>query len=91
LLLFSNSFNAAATFSSRWAMGWPIVWVNLPTPRLPSADEADLDPISLVCRLMTVAGRSTVKLSDNVRKATGSVEERRVFGSVAVGGAAVVA
>jgi hypothetical protein len=75
-------------------IGWPIVWVNLPTPRLPSAGETDLDPISLVCKLMTVEGRLAVKLSDNVRKATGSVEEieryRRVFGSVAVEGAAVV-
>src|SRR6202046_5246377 len=56
--------------------------------------ESDLDPISLVCKLMTVEGRPAVKLSDNVRKATGPVEEieryRRVFGSVAVEGAAVL-
>jgi nicotinate phosphoribosyltransferase len=43
---------------------------------------------------MTVEGRPAVKLSDNARKATGPEDEieryRRVFGSVAVEGAAVV-
>jgi nicotinate phosphoribosyltransferase len=47
--------------------------------------ETSLDPISLVCKLMTVNGRPAVKLSDNPRKATGPLEElaryRRVFGS----------
>jgi len=56
--------------------------------------ERDLEPISLVCKLMTVEGRPAVKLSDNACKATGPVEEiaryRRVFGSVAVEGAAVL-
>jgi nicotinate phosphoribosyltransferase len=56
--------------------------------------ETTLDPISLVCKLMTVNGRPAVKLSDNARKATGSMEEieryRRVFGSVAVEGAVVL-
>jgi nicotinate phosphoribosyltransferase len=56
--------------------------------------ERDLDPISLVCKLMKVEGRPAVKLSDNVRKSTGPEEEieryRRVFGSVAVEGSAVV-
>jgi nicotinate phosphoribosyltransferase len=55
--------------------------------------ETGLDPISLVCKLMTVEGRPAVKLSDNARKATGAPEEieryRRVFGSVAVEGAVV--
>jgi nicotinate phosphoribosyltransferase len=55
--------------------------------------ETGLDPISLVCKLMTVEGRPAVKLSDNARKATGAPEEieryRRVFGSVAVDGAVV--
>ena len=48
----------------------------------------DLDPISLVCKLVTVEGRAAVKLSDNPRKATGPEDEveryRRVFGTVAV-------
>jgi len=56
--------------------------------------EHDFDPISLVCKLMTVEGRPAVKLSDNVRKATGPPKEieryRHVFGSVAVAGAEVV-
>ena len=55
--------------------------------------ETGLDPISLVCKLMTVEGRPAVKLSDNARKATGDAAEveryRRVFGSVAVEGAVV--
>jgi len=55
--------------------------------------ETELDPVSLVCKLMTVEGRPAVKLSDNARKATGDAEEvaryRRVFGSAAVEGAAV--
>jgi nicotinate phosphoribosyltransferase len=50
--------------------------------------ERDLEPISLVCKLMTVEGRPAVKLSDNPRKATGPEDEieryRRVFGTVAV-------
>ena len=54
---------------------------------------AELDPISLVCKLMTVDGRPAVKLSDNARKATGPPKEieryRRVFGSVAVEGPVV--
>ena len=56
--------------------------------------EYSLDPISLVCKLMTVEGRPAVKLSDNARKATGLASEveryRRVFGTAAVEGAAVV-
>ena len=49
--------------------------------------ERDLEPISLVCKLMTVQGRPAVKLSDNPRKATGpenAIERyRRVFGTLA--------
>ncbi len=56
--------------------------------------ESTLDPISLVCKLMTVNGRPAVKLSDNARKSTGPKSEveryRRVFGSVPVDGAAVL-
>ena len=53
-----------------------------------------LEPLSLVCKLKTVEGRPAVKLSDNLRKATGPVEEieryRRVFGSAATEGAEVL-
>ena len=56
--------------------------------------ESDLEPISLVCKLMSVQGRPAVKLSDNPRKATGPEEEieryRRVFGTVAVGATQVL-
>lgn len=56
--------------------------------------EHDFEPISLVCKLMTVDGRPAVKLSDNARKSTGLESEveryRRVFGTRAVDGAAVV-
>ena len=49
--------------------------------------EADLEPISIVCKLVTVEGRPAVKLSDNPRKATGPEDEidryRRVFGTAA--------
>jgi nicotinate phosphoribosyltransferase len=45
---------------------------------------ADLDPISLVCKVTSVNGRPAVKLSDNPEKATGSPDEiaryLRVFG-----------
>jgi nicotinate phosphoribosyltransferase len=50
--------------------------------------ERDLEPISLVCKLMTVEGRPAVKLSDNPRKSTGPADEieryRRVFGTAPV-------
>jgi nicotinate phosphoribosyltransferase len=36
---------------------------------------ADLDPISLVCKVTSVNGRPAVKLSDNPEKATGSPDE----------------
>ncbi len=53
-----------------------------------------LEPLSLVCKLTSVEGRPTVKLSDNALKATGPAElverYRRVFGSVSVRGAEVL-
>jgi nicotinate phosphoribosyltransferase len=56
--------------------------------------EAGLEPISLVCKLMTVEGRPAVKLSDNAKKATGVPEEvaryRRVFRTEAVEGSPVI-
>ena len=51
------------------------------------AARRDFEPISLVCKLMTVEGRPAVKLSDNPRKSTGPADEiaryRRVFNSPA--------
>jgi nicotinate phosphoribosyltransferase len=56
--------------------------------------EHDFEPVSLVCKVMTVNGRPAVKLSDNARKSTGPASEveryRRVFGSKAVVGSEVV-
>jgi nicotinate phosphoribosyltransferase len=56
--------------------------------------ESDLEPISLVCKLVTVNGRPAIKLSDNPRKSTGPEDEveryRRVFGTVAVGATEVL-
>ncbi len=77
----------------RFSAGWGTLLTNDYRGCHPRG-ETDLDPISLVCKVMTVEGRPAVKLSDNQRKATGPAEEiaryRRVFGSVAVEGAAVV-
>jgi nicotinate phosphoribosyltransferase len=46
---------------------------------------ADLDPISIVCKVTSVDGRPAVKLSDNPEKATGTPSEveryLRVFGN----------
>jgi nicotinate phosphoribosyltransferase len=57
-------------------------------------NETTFDPISLVCKLMTVNGRSAVKLSDNPRKSTGSASEisryRRIFGNEGTERAVVV-
>ena len=57
-------------------------------------DEDTLGPLSLVCKLTSVEGIPTVKLSDNPRKSMGPedlVERyRRVFGTVAVGAVEVL-
>jgi len=54
-------------------------------------NQASFDPISLVCKLVSVEGRPAVKLSDNRRKTTGPPAEidryRRVFGTEAKFGA----
>ena len=51
------------------------------------------DPVSLVCKLSEVEGRSTVKLSDNYSKALGDPDEieryRRLFGTAGVAEAPV--
>ena len=77
----------------RFSAGWGTLLTNDFRGCNPRGDDS-LEPLSLVCKLMTVEGRPAVKLSDNERKSTGPVEEieryRRVFGSVAVEGAAVL-
>ena len=53
----------------------------------------ELTPISLVCKVTRAGGRSAVKLSDNVEKATGDRAEIeryiRVFGEAGRGRQAV--
>jgi nicotinate phosphoribosyltransferase len=77
----------------RFSAGWGTLLTNDFRGCHPRGEDT-LGPISLVCKLMTVEGRPAVKLSDNTRKATGPAVEieryRRVFGSGAVVGAAVV-
>ncbi len=76
----------------RFSAGWGTLLTNDFRGCHPRGENS-LDPISLVCKLMTVEGRAAVKLSDNARKATGDAGEiaryRRVFGSGAVEGAVV--
>jgi nicotinate phosphoribosyltransferase len=77
----------------RFSAGWGTLLTNDFRGCNPRGDDA-LEPLSLVCKLMTVEGTPAVKLSDNTRKSTGPAEEieryRHVFGSVAVEGALVV-
>jgi nicotinate phosphoribosyltransferase len=77
----------------RFSAGWGTLLTNDFRDCHPRGEDT-LGPISLVCKLMTVEGKPAVKLSDNTRKATGPAAEieryRRVFGSGAVLGAAVV-
>jgi nicotinate phosphoribosyltransferase len=77
----------------RFSAGWGTLLTNDFRGCHPRGDDS-LDPISLVCKLKSVEGRPAVKLSDNLRKATGPPAEvaryRRVFGSVAVEGSAIV-
>jgi nicotinate phosphoribosyltransferase len=76
----------------RFSAGWGTLLTNDFRGCHPRGETA-LEPISLVCKLMTVEGRPAVKLSDNARKSTGPAEEiaryRQVFGSVAVEGTLV--
>jgi len=77
----------------RFSAGWGTLLTNDFRGCHPRGGDS-LEPISLVCKLKSVEGRPAVKLSDNLRKATGPPEEiaryRRVFGSVAKVGAEVL-
>ncbi len=77
----------------RFSAGWGTLLTNDFRGCHPRGEDT-FDPLSLVCKLTSAAGKPTVKLSDNARKATGPVAEveryRRVFGSAAVVGAAVL-
>jgi len=77
----------------RFSAGWGTLLTNDFRDCHPRSEQ-DFEPISLVCKLMSVEGRPAVKLSDNAHKATGPVDEveryRQVFGSVAVEGPSVL-
>ncbi len=72
----------------RFSAGWGTLLTNDFRGCHPRGEDT-LEPLSLVCKLTTVDGRPTVKLSDNASKASGPPEEveryLRVFGSVGVG------
>jgi nicotinate phosphoribosyltransferase len=77
----------------RFSAGWGTLLTNDFRDCHPRGEDT-LNPVSLICKLVTVEGRPAVKLSDNSRKATGPADEiaryRRVFGSADLVGAAVV-
>ena len=54
----------------RFSAGWGTLLTNDFRGCHPRGEQ-DLEPISLVCKLMTVESRPAVKLSDNPRKSTG--------------------
>ena len=89
ILALHRYFNGRIRFSA----GWGTLLTNDFRGCHPRGDE-DLEPISLVCKLVTVDGSAAVKLSDNAKKSTGPADlvarYRRVFGSAAEDGAAVV-
>ncbi len=74
----------------RFSAGWGTLLTNDFRDCHPRGEDT-LEPLSLVCKLMSVGGRATVKLSDNALKETGPEDVvaryREVFGSVAVRGA----
>ena len=77
----------------RFSAGWGTLLTNDFRGCHPRGEDT-LAPLSLVCKLTSAGGVPTVKLSDNARKAVGPAEAveryRRVFGSSAHVGAAVV-
>jgi nicotinate phosphoribosyltransferase len=78
----------------RFAAGWGTLLTNDFRGCDPSGDNG-FDPISLISKVSSVEGRPAVKLSDNYSKALGPPEEieryRRVFGTVGVSNAPVIA
>lgn len=72
---------------ARIGFGWGTTLTNDFRGCLPNGDHGGghaLDPISIVCKVKFAAGRSAVKLSDNIQKASGDPAEiqryMRVFG-----------
>ncbi len=77
----------------RFSAGWGTLLTNDFRGCHPRGEDT-LGPLSLVCKLTSVEGIPTVKLSDNPRKSMGPAElverYRRVFGTVAVGAVEVL-
>jgi nicotinate phosphoribosyltransferase len=77
----------------RFSAGWGTLLTNDFRDCHPRGEDT-LGPLSLVCKLTSVEGIPTVKLSDNPRKTVGPAAEveryRRVFGTVAVGATEVL-
>lgn len=77
----------------RFSAGWGTLLTNDFRDCHPRGEDT-FEPLSLVCKLTSADGIPTVKLSDNLHKATGPEQEieryRRAFGSVAVEGAEVL-
>jgi nicotinate phosphoribosyltransferase len=67
----------------RFSSGWGTLLTNDFRDCHPRGEDA-LQPISLVCKLISAEGRPAVKLSDNYEKASGPAElvghYRKVFG-----------
>jgi len=78
----------------RFSAGWGTLLTNDFRGCDPSGGSG-FDPISLICKVSTVEGKSAVKLSDNEAKALGPPSEiehyRRVFGTAGVTNAPLVA
>jgi nicotinate phosphoribosyltransferase len=77
----------------RFSSGWGTFLTNDFRNCNPLGDEG-FNPVSLVCKLTSVEGRSAVKLSDNYKKALGPAGEveryRRVFGTAGVADAPIL-
>jgi nicotinate phosphoribosyltransferase len=77
----------------RFSAGWGTLLTNDFRGCHPRGEDT-FAPLSLVCKLTSADNRPTVKLSDNLHKATGPASEiaryRRVFGSEARVGAEVL-
>lgn len=69
----------------RFSFGWGTHLTNDFTGCAPAGSHPSLEPISLVCKVVSAEGRPAVKLSDNQEKAMGPADEvaryLRVFGA----------
>lgn len=89
ILRLHGHFHSRIRFSS----GWGTLLTNDFRGCHPRGENT-FEPLSLVCKLTSVAGRPAVKLSDNPSKASGPAGEiaryRRVFGSRVIAGVPVL-